>query len=245
MSTHIVLPSALNVRAAPRATEDSTILGVLSFGTVIEALDANADRSWLRVRVGTLEGWVSNKYLLRDEAHQAYPWMAHAIHEFGVTEIPGTLINRRIEAYFSTAGAPDANDDTTAWCSAFAKWCVIQARATDSSLPDVKKINLSARSWHKHHWGQDVTKTAPLGSVAVLWRRRSATENGATHADRTGTPSEVLAQGTGGHVGFLAEPFQVGDTSIVLFGGNQSNQVCKAKYSLGKNYGLLSFRGVD
>lgn len=245
MTTHLVLPSALNVRAYPRATEDSTILGVLPFGAVIEELDANADRTWLRARVGTLEGWVSNKYLLRDEAHQTYPWMAHATREFGVAEIPGALINRRIEAYFSVAGAPDANDDTTAWCSAFAKWCVLQARTQDGSIPDVKKINLSARSWHKHSWGIDVTTSTPLGAVAVLWRRRHPLESGSTEADRTGKPSEVLAQGSGGHVGFLAEPYKAGDKSITLLGGNQNNQVCKAKYGLGKDYGLLSLRGIN
>lgn len=242
---HVVLPTALNVRAAPNATSDSTILGVLSLGTVIEELDADADRSWLRVRVGTLEGWASNKYLLDDRAYQSFPWMAHAVGEFGVAEVPGAKVNRRIEAYLAAGGASGANDDTTAWCSGFAKWCVLQARAGNKHIPDMKNINLAARSWFLQGWGADVTTSAPLGSVVVLWRRRGSNEPGATAADRNGTPEQVKTQGTGGHVGFLAAPYKAGDADIELLGGNQGNKVSKQRYSHGTGYGLLGMRGLQ
>ncbi|NJS37486.1 MAG: hypothetical protein HC765_15540, partial [Brachymonas sp.] len=101
---------------------------------VIEELDANEDRSWLRVRVGTLEGWASNKYLLRDEAHQAFPWVSQAVREFGVKELPGVAVNRRIQAYLSTVGAGDKNDDTTSWCSAFANGAFCRRERKTSRL---------------------------------------------------------------------------------------------------------------
>lgn len=240
MTNHIVLPSTLNVRASPRATADSTVLGVLPFGSVIEELDANADRTWLRVRVGTLEGWTSNRYLLRDDAYRAFPWVTEAVREFGVAEIPGPANNRRIQAYLAVVGA-GADDETISWCSAFAKWCVMQARAQNTAIPEVKKIHSGARSWHKSNWGSDVTAKAPLGSIVVLWRRRSANEG--DPKDATRTPDQVKKDGTGGHVGFLAEPFNTGDSTITLLGGNQSNQVCKSEYKLGVDYGMLSIRG--
>lgn len=242
MTNHIVLSTSLNVRSSPRATADSTILGVLPFGSVIEELDANADRSWLRIRVGMLEGWVSYRYLLLDEAYQASPWMAKAVAEFGVTEVSGPGSNRRIQAFLATTPGAGSSDET-AWCSAFAKWCVLQARALNDNIPDLKKISTGARSWHQTNWGTDLTATAPLGSIVVLWRRREPNESGGAQ-DNVRTPGQVKKSGTGGHVGFLAEPFHAGDSQITLLGGNQKNCVCKSSYALGNNYGLLSIRGL-
>jgi hypothetical protein len=244
MQHHIVLPAALNVRAFPRTTKDSTILGVLPLGAVIQELDADENRTWLRVRVGSLEGWASNRYLLDDRVHQGFPWMLHAAKEIGVAELAGAPVNRRIEAYFSSVGAKGKNDDTTAWCSAFVTWCVLQARAQTPSIPNTTGIGLGARAWHTQSWGADVTALAPLGCIAVLWRRRGSTEPGATGADKSGTPDQVMKSGTGGHVGFLAEPFKPGDHKVVLLGGNQNNQVCKQTYNFGAQFGLLSLRGV-
>jgi hypothetical protein len=244
MTTHIVLPTSLNVRMYPRATADSTVLGVLPKGTLIEEIDADKDRAWLRCRIGTLEGWVSNIYLLREAAYNATPWMPIACNEFGVAETPGSKNHPRIDLYLASISLAGKKEEDNSWCSGFAKWCVTQSRLANSKVPDPKSIHSGARSWHKTGWGTDATSNAPLGSVVVLWRRRGLNEPGAALADKTGIPNEVLAKGTGGHVGFLASPFQAGNTQITLIGGNQSDRVCKDTYPLGNSYGLLSMRGI-
>lgn len=244
MITHITMPTSLNVRIHPRTTTDSTKIGVLAKGTLIQELDANQDRSWLRCRVGTLEGWVSNDYLLREHAYRANPWMPIAYNEFGVAETSGNTNHPRIDLYLSTVGLAGKKEEGNSWCSGFAKWCMLQALQANAKIPDPKAVHSGARSWHKTAWGLDLTASAPVGSIVVLWRRRGPNEPGATEADKTGTPQQVLAKGTGGHVGFLSSPFRAGDTHISLLGGNQSNQVCKATYPLGNEYGLLSIRGM-
>lgn len=241
MKFHIVMATSLNLRHEPRVK--STKLAEFPLGTQVEELEANPDRSWLRVHVGTMEGWMNNRHLLRAESYHAQPWLPIAVREYGVgvAEVAGTDSNPRIDAYLATVGA---SDDETAWCSAFAKWCVLQARASRPAIPEPTKITAAARSWHTSQWGKDVTTAAPLGSVVVLWRRRSSSEKGFTEADRSGTPQQVLEKGSGGHVGFLASPFNPDDPQISLLGGNQGNRVCKAIYSLGRDYGLLSIRSV-
>jgi uncharacterized protein (TIGR02594 family) len=238
MTSHVVLATSLNLRTDPRVK--SKKLGDFPLGTLVEELNANADRSWLRVRIGTVEGWMNNGYLLRTESYRARPWLPIAVREYGVEEVVGKFSNPRIDEYLTTVGA---SGDETSWCSAFAKWRVLQARASHPTKPDLKKVNAAARSWHLGSWGADVTATAPLASIVVLWRRRKATEPGFTEVDRSGTPEQVQAKGSGGHVGFLASPYRPGDTQISLLGGNQSNRVCKATYQLGHDYGLLSIRG--
>lgn len=243
MTQHIVLPTSLNLRAKPRATDDSTVLAVAPMGTVVEEIDADADRAWLRVRIGALEGWMNNRYLLRSETYSGSPWISAAMAEFGVAEVPGAQHNPRIQSYLGMVTSSKASDETS-WCSAFAKWSVLQVQAHHNSIPDPKKITAAARSWHTTSWGNDMTPDAPLGSIVVLWRRRSSGEPGFTHADSSGTPQEVLAKGSGGHVGFLASPYRQGDKQISLLGGNQGNRVCKDSYPLGHHYGLLSIRGI-
>lgn len=242
MTFHIVLATSLNVRAHPRATSDSVITAVLPAGTAVEELDANTDRSWLRIRLDAIEGWASNRYLCRKKAYVNTPWFSVAVSEFGIAEIAGPENNPRIQTYLATVVAKGASEETS-WCSAFAKWCVLHARHSNPTIPDPKKITAAARSWHTESWGKDCTTTAPLGSIVVLWRRRTAAEPGFTEVDRSGAPEQVQANGSGGHVGFLASPYQSGDTQISLLGGNQSNRVCKATYPLGNDYGLLSIRG--
>jgi len=238
MTSHIVLVTSLNLRAEPRVK--SRKLAEFPLGTQVEELSSNDDRSWLRVRIGTLEGWMNNSHLLRSASYYAQTWLPIAVREHGVAE-RAVKSNPRIDEYLATVGT---SDDETSWCSAFAKWCVLQARQGNPKIPDPKKITAAGRSWHLQKWGTDVSATGPLGSIVVLWRRRTATESGFTEVDRSGSPEQVMAKGTGGHVGFLASPFKLGDTQISLLRGNQNNQVCKSTYPLGNNYGLLSFRGL-
>ncbi len=242
MTTHVVLPTTLNVRIQPRATPDSTVLGVLPKGTVINELDANEDRTWLRIRISTLEGWVSNKYLLREAAYRANSWMAKASNEFGVAETPGSTNHPHIDAYLAVVGLTGQEEENNSWCSAFAKWCVAQAVLSDAKTPSPKKISSAARSWHAANWGVDMTGKAPLGSIVVLWRRRGAREDGGK--DQARNVEQVISAGTGGHVGFLAKPFKQGDQKITLLGGNQGNKVGKSTYDFGKDYGLMSIRSL-
>lgn len=165
MKSHVVLATSLNLRTAPHV-DNTAILAALPLGTMVEELDANADRSWLRVRLGALEGWMNNRYLLRTDAYHACPWLPIAVGEFGVAEVAGIENNPRIQTYLATVIGGEVADET-AWCSAFAKWCVLQARAANPKIPDLKKITASARSWHSNQWSTDVTATAPLGSMVV------------------------------------------------------------------------------
>lgn len=242
MTFHIVMATSLNLRSEP-IVDDKTKLAEFPLGTQVEEMEAKPDRSWLRVRVGTMQGWMNNRHLLRAESYHAHPWLPIAVREYGVgvAEVAGTGSNPRIDEYLATVGA---SDDETAWCSAFAKWCVLQARASNPAIPAPTKITAAARSWHISQWGKDVTASAPLGSVVVLWRRRESDEKAFTDVDKNGSADEVRTLGTGGHVGFLASPFKTGEAQISLLGGNQSNRVCKETYTLGKDYGLLSIRSV-
>lgn len=61
----VVGVTALSIRAAP--TRESTRLGEVARGGSVEVLCVDAvnadDRRWLRVRVGGIEGWMSDRYL--------------------------------------------------------------------------------------------------------------------------------------------------------------------------------------
>ena len=87
-----------------------------------------------------------------------YPWMKFALQEYGQREVSGAGTNPRIATYLAMVG--QGPSDETAWCSAFANWCMHQA-----GLLGTMKAN--ARSWLK--WG--TTCGAPrYGAVTILWR---------------------------------------------------------------------------
>lgn len=86
-------------------------------------------------------------------------WLAVAIGELGVAEVPGRETNARILEYWQAVvtRAPGGVHDETPWCSAFLNWAMVQAGLTGTG-------SALARSWVK--WGRN---TQPrLGSVVVL-----------------------------------------------------------------------------
>lgn len=83
-----------------------------------------------------------------------------ALVEYGLKEIVGSKHNAKILQFFKDIGHKWVQDDETAWCAAFANWCLKQ-----SGLPHTGKLN--ARSFLDY--GQP-TKNPVLGDVVVLWR---------------------------------------------------------------------------
>lgn len=85
-----------------------------------------------------------------------------ALKEYGTKEIAGILHNAEVVKYFKAIGHKWVNDDETAWCAAFANWCLLKA-----GKPHTGKLN--ARSFLEY--GQ-ATKKPVLGDLVVLWRIR-------------------------------------------------------------------------
>lgn len=83
-----------------------------------------------------------------------------ALIEYGLKEIVGVKHNAKILQFFKDIGHKWVKDDETAWCAAFANWCLKQ-----QGLPHTGKLN--ARSFLDY--GQP-TKNPVLGDVVVLWR---------------------------------------------------------------------------
>lgn len=233
MAEHIVLATSLNLRVAPE--RDAGSLGTMPRFTRVEEVDANPDRSWLKVRVNQRVGWASNDYLL-PAALRELPWMARAIGEFGVGEYEDSSDppeNPRIRDYHDLlGGGPAMRRETVAWCSAFANWCL-------HGLFGTAGIDRSARSWG--NWGVEVEPEP--GAIVVFWRRPGAAEDAGEHA---ASKEALIQNGSYGHVGFLVE--LLGGRAIVL-GGNQSSranalgEVNKRAYPLDSDdYGLLVAR---
>lgn len=87
--------------------------------------------------------------------------LAIARAEKGVLESPGEANTPRVLEYLATVGKSSLfRRDETPWCSAFANWVLIQAKATGSG-----KAN--ARSWLA--WGERVEIPFP-GCIAVFSR---------------------------------------------------------------------------
>ena len=83
-----------------------------------------------------------------------------ALTQYGKKGILGVGENPEILKYFSEIGQSWVQDDDTAWCAAFANWCLRQA-----DLPITG--NLLARGFLKYG---TLTTTPKLGDIVVLWR---------------------------------------------------------------------------
>jgi uncharacterized protein (TIGR02594 family) len=88
-----------------------------------------------------------------------YPWMKFALEEYGTAGIPGARHNPRVLLYQTAAGG--ARTDETAWCSAFANWCMRQAGINGTG-------QANARSWL--NWGERCLSGPVFGAVTVFSR---------------------------------------------------------------------------
>lgn len=130
-----------------------------------------------------------------------------ALAELGVQEVSGKGANPRIVEYLKSCPslpAAMAKTDETAWCSAFANWCMAKARykGTNSAL---------ARSWLS--WGHPLDEPRE-GCIVVF-------------ASPARGPQA-------GHVGMYSKQSRTPYAKALQYhvlGGNQSNRVCVAPYS--------------
>jgi uncharacterized protein (TIGR02594 family) len=83
-----------------------------------------------------------------------------ALKEWGTKSISGVIHNPDVIKYFKEIGQSWVKDDETAWCAAFANWCLVKA-----SRPQTR--SLAARSFLTYGLS---TKTPTLGDLVVLWR---------------------------------------------------------------------------
>jgi uncharacterized protein (TIGR02594 family) len=222
----VVARSGLRLRGG--AGETFGTLQTLPLGTLVHGLGREGE--WIQVDIngdGRADGFMSRIYLkvLAGGLPPATPkfaastpyTIAQAELELDVREIAGPENNPRIVLYHGTTSGGPAPDET-AWCSSFVNYCVEQAGRKGTD-------SKWAKSWHDSGWGQAVTDDPRRGDI-VVWRRQSASEDG-------------------GHVAFFVE--KVGDESIRVMGGNQSNRVRVSDYPIkgslgGTRYTLLSIR---
>jgi uncharacterized protein (TIGR02594 family) len=91
-----------------------------------------------------------------------YPWMQFAFQEYGQKEIQGPSDNPRIKEYLKVVGISGVHaHDETAWCSAFANWCMAQANIKGSG-------RANARSWLT--WQGKLARGPVYGCIVVLSR---------------------------------------------------------------------------
>ena len=147
------------------------------------------------------------------------PWLDIARREeaAGVAE---TGSNARILAYLATCkdlSAEELVDDSTAWCAAFANWCMIEAGLSGTNT-----------SWARDWFAWGVEDLHPSTGSVVVWKRSPGGND----------------DGLYGHVSFLIEA-KAGE--VIVLGGNQANTVCRLTYPRegflrGDYYSDITFR---
>lgn len=201
MSKFIVTAHRLNLRAEPRLT--AAVLKMLNKEEELNLISISGDGYWYKVETNDDEtGWVSHKYLraaAQDDliaAQEEFLWMPPAIAEIGVKEFNGDADNPRIVEYLSSTNLSKsmADQDETAWCSAFVNWCVEKAgyAGTDSAW---------ARNWL--NWGQELKK--PRRGCIVVFSRGSGGHVG-FYMGKTGSNVKVLGGNQGDAVSIAAYP---------------------------------------
>ena len=143
-------------------------------------------------------------------------WLQVAYNELrhGVKEVAGPQSNPRIVSFHSRTTLK-ATDDDVSWCSAFVCWCMEEAGVKHTH-------SARARSWLE--WGVAVSPVhPPLGAVLIFARG----------PDPQPGPEVLDAQG---HVGLFFGHAEPG--SLIVLGGNQSDAVTVAKFSVHKLLGV-------
>lgn len=108
-----------------------------------------------------------------------------ALTQYGTWEWPGKQTNPRVLNYFKEIGQKWVKDDETAWCAAFANWCLVKAGKPQTG-------SLAARSFLKYGVS---TKKPQLGDLAVFWRGTKTGAEGHVAFYISETPSFVYVLG--------------------------------------------------
>ena len=178
-----VTATILNVREAPSIT--AKVVSFLRKADEVGLVSKSGDGYWFRVKKGDIEGWASHKYLqlVISNSTEEFSWMPIALAEEGIKEFPGNGDNPRIVEYLKSTNlsAPYNSNDETAWCSAFANWCVERSgfEGTDSAW---------ARSWL--NWGKKIT--TPRRGCIVVFTRDVSSGHVAFYIGETSTQIKVL-----------------------------------------------------
>jgi uncharacterized protein (TIGR02594 family) len=194
-----VTPRGLNLRSGPGATYPSLV--VMPQGTRLDLSAHDVPKGqWLPVHfesdAGLRVGWAHTAYLLPD-------WLALALEEEGVTEVPGgAASNPRILEYHA-ATELHAREDGTSWCSSFVNWVFERLKM------------LRTRSAHARDWLlYGLRLKVPLYGCLVIFRRPGGGED----------PQDVTRGN--GHVAFFIREDLERPGRVVVFGGNQGDRVC-------------------
>jgi len=122
------------------------------------------------------------------------PWMAVARQEMasGVSEDQDKRNTAQIKAYFTEVGSSD-DSGKTPWCGAFVGHCMLKCGVPEVAAKVTPNV-VGTKFWES--WGVEAADPLRVGTVVV-----------------------IRPNGTGGHVGFLAEGSSA--TVTKLLGGNQ------------------------
>lgn len=149
----VVTARGLNLRGGAGAHYPRLL--VLERGDAAEVLGQAGP--WIRIRAGTLEGWVADRYTTPHPT----PWgVVMALEEAaGVRELPGDQEHPRIVRYHQVTTLK-ATRDEVAWCSAAACWCMeeVGIRSPRSA---------AARHWLA--WGRAIAE--PVPDCVAIFRR--------------------------------------------------------------------------
>lgn len=186
MEKYRVTAQTLNVRE--NHSLDSSVINSLNKNDIVELLEKSPDLYWFKVKKGNLQGWASHKWLelsgTTGVVNEEFPWMPFALAEIGTKEIPGNGNNPRVLGYLATTtldiSAAERAADETAWCSAFANWCVEKSgfEGTDKA---------AANSWL--NWGKK-TEIPRRGCIAVF--KRTGGNHVGFYVSETADQIEVL-----------------------------------------------------
>lgn len=117
-------------------------------------------------------------------------WITAARAELGVREISGPKSSPRVLDYFKASGHGYVVEDETAWCSAFANFCMAEAGIKGS-------MSLAARSWL--NWGH---KVQPQPGCVMVFKRGTSSWQGhvAFYVGETDTHYKCLGGNQGNKV---------------------------------------------
>jgi uncharacterized protein (TIGR02594 family) len=217
-------PGADNILKRPRtdpcpppaagtyAAELALASGGLSIGDVLTALQKRLEAGYVEA-LKVIDDQPPEIRIFRLEDQADPPWLAVARHEMarGVSETAGGRNTEEIKEYFKVTDFT-GQVDTTAWCGAFATFCMKKS-GIEEVENSVKTPDSALAAWWRG-WGQPAEDPHRIGTVIVL----NANEHRSGHVGFLVGESEgkvrLLAGNQGGHGGpdHVGEvPFDVGE----------------------------------